>query len=327
MNKIIVAIYFSIILGCNSSDKTKITEKNIIYEFSDTFNNDTIYFGSVRSIESDTNNIYLSDFSLNNVFVLDYNLNFKYLLGSGGRGPSELIGASSLAISNDSLLVYSAYDRKFNLYYNQSFINSYNLDNGVNYDSDLRFVFTEGSVYISDINERNSVSVLNILDGQTKFNELLHYEGVDMDFVNFSQCHLVKYKDYLVLVLDNQPTIYFYNINTNEISYTYTYKHMPEVSGRIKFIRERVKGDAEIVQDISIDGDFLYLLIHTNDPNKDFKWDCNTVLCLNISGNDTYIESVYEFKNYGFSNIEVRDNSLFTIDEISGNFYKFDLIK
>lgn len=329
MKKIqITLLLLAVLLGCNPSDNTNIPESKIVTEFSGKFNNDTIYFGSIRSIESDNNSIYLTDFTLNNVFVLDNNLNFKYRLGLGGRGPSELNGASSLAISNDSLLVYSAYDRKFNLYYNKSYNNSYYLNKEVSYDLDLRFVFTGSNIYMSDISKKNTVSILNIRDDKSIFDEIVRYESGDAYTANMSRCHLIKYKNYLVLVLDNQPTIHFYNIMTNKISHTYTYEHVPEVSDRIKFIKQKFKGTnayAEIVQDISVYDDLLYILIHTNELDNDFKWDCNTVLCLDISNTNCHIKNIYKFKTYGLSTIEVNNSSLFTFDEISGNFYKFKL--
>jgi len=322
-----IIIIITLFICCETSNEKS---KNLVVTNSTSkFTSDSIFITSISSIETDKSKLYISDFELNKILVLDSNLKFLYSIGTEGRGPSELNGTSHVIAQNDSLIVYSEFEKKFNLYHERSYLKSFYLDKEIEYDRDLRFTFDKGNIYLSNINRNNSIYKLDLHNYSVNgFEEVIRYNDEKYNSEVKSKSHVLRFKKHLLIIMDNQPIIKLFNHDSLNITNTFSYNNIPEIINRIKFIEENVKGNnvyAEIVQDVYLNNNQLFILIHTNDPNNGNKWDCNTVLCFNLTDNEILLKNIYKFSNFGLSNIMVIDNYLYSFDEISGDFYKFDL--
>lgn len=314
-------IQICILSSCNQKNNT-VDRISLKSEIKINQLTDSTFLTDVRSIGYSNNKIYLTDYKRNQIIILDKNLKFLKSFGTTGKGPGELLGADCLEIINDTIFVVNESKKAIEVFDKFGFIKTIALPTSVQLPLP-RFAKINNSFYLSNPSSNKNITVYNPPNIQKTFGQLKQYQTPSETAIK-SRKHIVKYKNNIIAISDNQPTIEMYDINGNLLS-KFNYGNVDVVSKTIDFINQQPKetdGYYMLISDVNIYSNKLYLIIITN-AKKDVK--SNKVIEIDIENTNFKISRILDLGKGWFTTFCVTENNLISFDAKNGNLVKFKL--
>lgn len=244
---------------------------------------DSTYISDTRSLICCNNHYYLSDYNRDQIFILDENLQLKKTLGQKGKGPGELLGASTIQVYNDTIFVFNDAKRCFELFNSEEHLQTINLFLEDNFSSDMRFAVKNNDIYLTNPYAEHSISRYNYKSGSVQFfGKSTEYRTPrERRIKNHRHVHI---SDNRIIAIPNcQPFIEIYTLDGRLIA-SYDLSNIDKFKQNIEYIERNNYSENSyfnFIADSYLLDDRIFILLRTVD--KSDKVFSNNILELEIN--------------------------------------------
>lgn len=290
-------------VGCNTNivhlPTISLKKEMVINQLSD-----STYFVDIRSIDFCKGYYYITEYNRDNVFVLYSNLVLLNKFGIKGKGPGELLGASSIFVLNkDSIFVLNDGKKTIELFDGWAHQNTFTLPSITKIKSDLRFCVRQNYVYLSSTKTEGSITK-HCLNNQisAQFGSLKEYKSVSETLTKNGR-HLQLTDNVLIAVSDCQPLVELYSLDGVLLSQT-NLDYIDVIRDNMAYIEKKNFDSNSYFQyfsDIYVYANKIYILTSTVNTND--KILSNHILQLDIINNQIIPVKIYNLGKGWYSSI------------------------
>ncbi|MEP0262337.1 hypothetical protein [Dokdonia sp.] len=285
---------------------------------------DDSFISDIRSIDFKHNQFYLTDYSRNEILILDEDLTLKNTAGTGGEGPGEFNGASSIKVSDDFVYVINDGKQTVEVFKENEHVETINPQIILSSGTPLRFGTLDNTFYFSNPESLNSVSHYKSDDEILSFGEIYDFPNLSQTLIkNYN--HVLMHSNGIITVSDNLPTIVFYDLNKNVLS-KMDYGNLPLVQEHLDVLKRNPTEDNSyyiLATDAYLFLDTLYVLLTLQNEQGP---SSNKVLEIKINKDGTLrILNMLGLGDGWYTTLCVNDSSLLSFDRTRGNVVKFQL--
>jgi hypothetical protein len=316
---------FSLIflLSCNSTI-VKIPEKQVEMNLFINALSDSSYFTDIRSIYYCNSEYFLSEYNRDNILVLNDSLNLINIIGSKGKGPGELLGASHLFLKDsDSIFILNDAKKTIELFSSEMHLSTFDIANEINFSGDMRFCVRNDTVFLSNSSKKSSISSFSF---KTRcfdtFGDVIHYSTPkEMQVKN--RRHLHSYKDNIIAIPDCHPLIELYSL-IDEKSNVIRLDNISPINKVVKYIKGEVTKSNSYLQffpDSYIYKNNLFVLFIS--IMGDGKKECNKILQLEINDMQIFPIQILDLGSGWYGPICVNEYGILAFDQNSKTLKRF----
>jgi hypothetical protein len=308
--------------GCIKQSR-KVGQENLKREASFYQLSDSSYISDVRGIVASNNKFYITDYIRNQCFILDKNLKLTRTLGSGGKGPGEFIGASTVNVFQDTIYIINDGKKSIEIYDINGYLGSlYPTISGA-YLKNSRFVKNKKGLYFSNVNKGGSITNLSSHGEIKNFGFLKQYSTEKETYIKNTK-HLLNYKQNIIAVSNNRLEIEMYN-NEGIITTKLNFENLALMKDRMNLISKEKNIENsyyELIPDAYVFNDNLYLLLTTN---KREIVDTNKILEIRINNNNLEIARILSLGEGWFTSFCVTKKHILAYDGQNSKMVMFKL--
>ncbi len=283
--------------------------------------NDSSYISDIRSMYFD-DNIFCADYDRDQIFIIDTTSRLLQIIGTKGRGPGELNGASQIITQNDTLWVYNDAKRCFEIFGSHGHLNSIRLPEIANYPGNFKFFVKGDRIYLTSVIEGHTIISFNVRTlSLEKYGDLRIFDTKKHTEIR-NQKHLFGTDTYFLAVSDNLPVIEKYDYNGTKLE-VFDYSVIPIVTNRLKVIRNENPGPNSyclLLHDAYFAQSKLYLLLYTNKNNK---ISCQDVLVIDVSDKGMSSRQIFTLGESWYQSICATEGYLFAFGK--NGFERFSI--
>ncbi|MFT5892936.1 MAG: hypothetical protein ACI9Y7_003051 [Dokdonia sp.] len=285
---------------------------------------DGSFIADVRSIDFKHNQFYLTDYSRNEILVLDEDLVLKNTIGTGGEGPGEFKGASSITVSDDFMYVINDGKQTVEVFKGNEHVETINPQIILSSGTPLRFGAIDNTFYFSNPESQNSVSHYTSDDEISSFGEIRDFPNLSETLIK-NYTHVLMHSRGVITVSDNLPTIVFYDLNKNVLS-KMDYSNLPLVQEHLDVLKRNPTEENSyyiLASDAYVFLDTLYVLLTLQNEQGP---SSNKVLEIKIdTDGELNMLSMLDLGDGWYTAICANKSNLVSFNTTSGNVIKFEL--
>ncbi|MBS4764962.1 hypothetical protein KG007_01915 [Alistipes sp. kh20] len=311
-NLIILISIFFLNFSCGKISKYEIV--NLIEDISIDNYNDSLFFSDVLDMNIDNDSLYILENHHGTIIVSDLNLKYLKTIGRSGKAYNEFLFPSSFVINNDTIVIKDSGKERF-LMYNKFGHAIHTLPYskcpiGV---SD-KFAYCNNSIIDCS---RDSLFAILYMDNRKGY---FIQKGAQKEYGSILQTmhrnsyFNFNYKNKIISVSNNDPTISVYNRNlekVNELNYSY----IDFVGRQFKYAEEKINKEKSffiMVKDVYIYDNYIYILLA--EKNNNVKYTVNKVAVFSFINSDIVFCNILQLPGSLYSSICIYDNILFAVD-------------
>jgi len=283
---------------------------------------DASFISDVRSIDFRSHHYFLTDYYRNEIIVLNEKLELQNLLGSGGEGPGEFQGVSSITVSDDIIYVINDGKQTIEVFKDMKHQETINPQMILSLGTPLRFGVSNGNFYISNPESTKSISQISPSSEIISFGEIHEFPSLKETLIKNYE-HVLLHPKGVITVSDNLPFVKFYNSNRELVSML-DYSTIPIVREHMNTLKLNPSNDNSyyiLASDAYLSNNKLYVMLTLQRDNGP---ESNKVLEIGVNNNrDLDILRVLDLGDGWYTTICVNDNSLLSFDRTRGNIVKF----
>ncbi len=310
--------------SCDQRKAAMFVEKKLIPDKVITELDDSTYFKIMRSLVFDNGRLYCAEENRSQILILDENLNIRNVVGSLGRGPSEMSYIGCLAVCEDTIIVSDAGSNRMQFYLNNGqHIKSENTGYEDYLLPSYRFIYKKG-VYIGEAkNSEKSIVVYNSTSDKVNyFGDRYRFSSVMQEKIR-NHRFLLDGGDYIVSISNNIPIIEKYEPETGKLLSSLDLSDVEPIKSRIEESEmENLPENSymSFLSDCNIFDDKIYLLCCKNIDS----YYVNDIIVLN-SRDGLEITSKYSLPDEIYSSIAINGKYLFAFCTDTCELQRFEL--
>lgn len=325
-NKILLICYTLFFFSCHDFDnKIEIIELekvNVIDQFTD-----STFFSDIRSISSQNDTFYLSDYKRNQIIVLDNNLKLNSTIGVAGDGPGEFSGAAEIFIKNDTIYAMNDFKRSIELF-NVNGTHLGSIVPNANLSTHKNFIVDKSKIIIPSLSRSNSLANFDMNSADIHlFGDLIPFETETATYIKNDR-YLLQLKGKLISISDNKPIIEVYDCDNKKKEFEYSFAENRLVRNKIKFTEKSKQEESsyyELVSDVSLDKNNIYLLLNTYNNSLE-KIEANRILKLEFSADGFKEKQILDLgEDVWIKSFSVCKNEILAYDSLNGNLIKYQM--
>ncbi len=282
---------------------------------------DSTFFSDIRFMCTEGDLLYVSDYTRSQVIVLKDGI-VQQTISSKGQAPHELLGASAVAVRNDTVFIHDATKREILLFRNGQYIRSVKALHGM-YGA-TNFGLSGDNLIVPEPQDSTSLVLVNIhTDDRTRFGKMFEFNS---PIKNRNRNHrFVCVQDTLIYaVSDNQPVIEQYDRKGNFIN-SYNYSNVEEVGKRLLYAQQQPDKENSVyglVANSYLQDNKLYLLLVTMDDNN--QSESNKVLEINLD-KTMRASRLLNLGEGGFMSLCLGSNHLWAFNRTACTLVKYEM--
>lgn len=325
-----LSVFILFIISCKGTEEKSdeihlLTKKYSIEDYGE--NN---FFSDVRCISFTEKHLYFSDY--NNSELYKYSkegFKLEKVIGGFGEGPGEINGLSKFLITDNNIILQNDMNRSFEIFENDVFNRTYRLPVKFT-DLSFRYRFTVDKQNLYSSHSYSLSPIVKVSLKDNSFNvggEPYKYEYETQNRIRNNN-HVFKFKENLITVSDNMPTVKIYDMDFN-LKRKVSLEGYSEVKESLDFIRlkeleEDDSGYRVLFEDAYLVNDKLFILLSSYNP-----YNTNKILVFKIKedGDLLYNETIYLNQESNYSAIATDDQVLAAFNTETTFVDIFDLKK
>lgn len=284
---------------------------------------DSSYISDVRGIVEFDDDFYFTDYNRNQCVVLDKEYKVSHILGSGGKGPGEFIGASMVNVFQDSIYIINDGKMSIEIYNKNRYISTIYPSVSGNYLKNARFIKNCNGLYFSNVNNGCSITKLSSNGEIINFGLLKQYRTEKETYIKNTK-HLLVFKQNIISISNNSLNLEMYNsegILINKLNF----ENIEIMKDRLKFISNKKIAENsyyELIPDAYIFNNNIYLLLTTNNGSK---VETKNVLEIQIESNNFKLSRLLRLDEGWYNTFCVTKSQILAYDGKNREMVVFNL--
>jgi len=282
---------------------------------------DSSFFSDIRSAAFHKGKFIISDYGQNKVIVLDSKLELEKTLGSEGKGPGELQGASQVCIYRDSIFIINDYKRTIEVFSPDNHVRTIEPPQSLGLSSFVRFCLHNDQIFLANYHPTASISALSLhSDSITWFGNLKKY-GTERETRIKNKRNLHATAGRIIAVPNCQPKIEMYNMEGTLLS-EFDARSIGLVNRYVQSIEKEKQGENSysiIFFDSYVFENQLFVLTASLDENDEAQ--CNTIIHFEVANSEILPKQILLLGKGWFNPICANGEVILTInrktDELS----------